>query len=827
MEESGQTGIARRVLILTARMGGGHDAAAAELANRVRRRWPGSDVRLVDTLDAMGPGVGTVFRAIYVANVRCTPWLYQLFYDSLWRHRWFARISKAATSAWAGRRLATEIEDFGPDLILSTYPLAAGGLDWLRRRRSLAAETYAWVTDFAPHPFWLYRRLDNTFLVHEAVLGTAEAAEPGVPVAVAAAPVSPAFHPGDEARGRFRLGLEPDDLVVLVSGGAYGFGAIAEAVRAALDAGPTVRVVVACGRNERLRRRLAGQFADRDSYRLRLLGWRDDMPDVTRAADVVVTNAGGMTALEALECDLPVVLYRPIAAHGRANADSMATAGLATVCCEPDDLTRAVVRLAEAGDRTSAAARYHAGTGVDPLHHLGTVGSRDADADRRRPWPLRSQDVFFLYVQNASISQQVGAIITARADPGAAPLTAELLRQRIGQALPLLPELRRRPVSRGRLRRPGWITDPDVDLGRHVVTEIAADDDDVRRLMDRFWSEPLALDTPPWQVLLITRIGADSVLGFKFHHSLGDAMSLIGALDRIVDPPDLRRRRRSAGQVRRARAPERIRRLGRIARGITELGVHAAAPATALNQPLTAGSRGVLTLAVGSRDLRAISARLRCRGSELMLAILAEAMARSGLASPPSSRSGRAPQRIRTMVPVAMGLAAGRRTGGNRTGVVSIDLPLGAQDFESRLASIRHDLGHRTGLGEPEAGAFVIAAIGAFPAPVHAWMSRRIYNAAFFNLLVSYIPGSPRPRRLAGHTLTEVYPVLALAEDVPLAIGVMRYAGTTGICLLFDEKVRRQTTELRAAIWEVITEQSEEQQVAPTTEGMGWRRGTS
>lgn len=826
MQETGETGIARRVLILTARMGGGHDAAAAALAGQICRRWPGSDVRVVDTLDVMGAGIGTVFRAIYVVNVRYTPCLYQFFYDSLWRHRWFARTSKALTSAWAGRRLATEIEDFGPDLILSTYPLAAGGLAWLRRRRSLAAGTYAWVTDFAPHPFWLYRGLDNTFVVHESVLGAVEAAEPGMPADVAAAPVSTAFHPGDRALGRLRLGLEAEDLVVLISGGAYGFGAIADAVQAALDAGPDVRVVVACGRNERLRRRLAGQVVDRSSYRLRLLGWRDDMPEVTRAADIVVTNAGGMTALEALQCDLPVVLYRPIAAHGRANAQSMAAAGIAMVCSEPDELTRIISKLAQDGDWTSAAARYHAGTGSDPLRQIGT-SPREDRSDQRRPWPLRSQDAFFLYVQNASISQQVGAIIVARADAGAAPLTGELLRERIGQALPLLSELRRRPVTRGRLRRPGWITDSGVDLDRHVVEEAAADDDGVRRLMDRFWSEPLALDTPPWQVLLITRRGADSVLGFKFHHSLGDAMSLIGALDRIVDPPDLRRRRQWVRQVQPARTPERIRRLGRIARGVWELGVHAAAPATGLNRPLSAASRGVLTLSVASRDLRAISARYRCRGSELMLTILAEAIARSGLASP-KTRVARAPERIRTMVPVAMGLAAGGRTGGNRTGVVSIDLPLGAQDFASRLAGVRRDLARRTELGEPEAGAFVMAAIGGFPAPVHAWMSRRVYNAAFFNLLTSYIPGSPRPRRLAGHTLTEVYPVLALAEDVPLAVGVMKYGGTTGICLLFDESVRRHASELRAAIEEVIAEQLEEQQVTPdAAEGSGWQRRTS
>ena len=70
----------RRVLIVSADMGGGHDATGRALEEEVARLWPGSHVCWVDTLDVMGWWVGPVFRGAYVLNIRHTPSLYQFFY---------------------------------------------------------------------------------------------------------------------------------------------------------------------------------------------------------------------------------------------------------------------------------------------------------------------------------------------------------------------------------------------------------------------------------------------------------------------------------------------------------------------------------------------------------------------------------------------------------------------------------------------------------------------------------------------------------------------------------------------------------------------------
>ncbi|GAB2996957.1 glycosyltransferase [Amycolatopsis acidiphila] len=355
-----------KVLVVSAAMGEGHNATGRALEDAVHRLWPEAAVTWLDALDVMGAGVGPLFRWIYVSNVQRTPWLYEFFYRSLWRHRWFATASKRFVGVWCGRRLARRVDDYGPDLVLSTYPLGSAGLDWLRRHHRLDAPVGAWISDFAPHPFWVYGDLDLNLVMHEQAVPPALKCVPRAKVAVSAPPVRAAFRPGDRDTARQHLGLPPEAFVALVSCGSLGFGDVEDAAKELLEAHPDVVPVVVCGRNDQLKRRLQ-PLADREP-RLRLLGWTDEMAAHTIAADVVVTNAGGATGLEALACGRPVLMHRPIAAHGRANAQLMADAGLAIVCETDGELGDAVRELIAEPERWKAMAEA-------ATHHCDSTGA--------------------------------------------------------------------------------------------------------------------------------------------------------------------------------------------------------------------------------------------------------------------------------------------------------------------------------------------------------------------------------------------------------------------------------------------------------------------
>lgn len=373
-----------KVLVVSAAMGEGHNATGRALEDAVRRLWPAAKVGWLDALDVMGAGIGPLFRWIYVSNVQRTPWLYEFFYRSLWRHRWFATASKRFVGAWCGRRLARKIDNYEPDLVLSTYPLGSAGLDWLRRHHRLDTPVGAWISDFAPHPFWVYGALDLNLVMHELAVPPALKCVPEAKVVVSAPSVRATFRPGDRDTARQHLGLPPEAFVALVSCGSLGFGDVEDAATELLDAHPEVVPVVVCGRNAQLLRRLQ-PLAD-EHPRLRLLGWTDEMPGYTIAADAVVTNAGGATGLEALACGRPVLMHRPIAAHGRANAQLMADAGLAIVCETDGELGDAVRDLIAEPERwkamAEAATRHCDSTGELEDGLLALAAVRDGCAAR-------------------------------------------------------------------------------------------------------------------------------------------------------------------------------------------------------------------------------------------------------------------------------------------------------------------------------------------------------------------------------------------------------------------------------------------------------------
>lgn len=364
-----------RVLIVSANMGEGHNATGRALEEAIGSRWPRCEIRWLDTLDLMGAWVGPTFRGCYVGSVRFMPWLYQFYFDATWRIRWFRRASKRFVGEWSGRRLAPEIARFEPDLIISTYPLGSTGLAWLRRHRGFDVPVQVWISDFAPHPFWVYDELDVHFVMHEVAIPQARAMAPHTEVRVSAPPVTSRFteqagsgesQQQERARVREERGLPKDAFVALVSCGSLGFGTVARAVRTLLESDPHVHVVAVAGRNESLHEQLQEVSASPDAQgRLKALGWVDDIPALLRASDIIVTNAGGATSLEALATGTPIVLFEPIAAHGQLNADCMARAGVAMLCQKPSELSTTIRRMVAdpevvAGLR-QAAARHNAG----------------------------------------------------------------------------------------------------------------------------------------------------------------------------------------------------------------------------------------------------------------------------------------------------------------------------------------------------------------------------------------------------------------------------------------------------------------------------------
>ncbi len=367
---------AARVLVLSATVGAGHEGAAHELARRLRAR--GVEVEVRDFLDAV-PGVARrVLRDGYLPIVQHVPWLFDRLVAGLDDGRGPQR---AADALYRAAEPTVRRWSAGADAVVSTYPLASQTLGRMRRRGSLTAPAVTFLTDPAAHRLWCHPDVDEHLTV------TGATADDGVRHGVALRPTgalcAPRFSrpvPAAARHGlRAGLGVPVTAPLVLLSAGSLGMGSVHDTVDAVRQH-PEAWTAVLCGRNDRLRRRLA------DRPRVVALGWRDDVPELMAAADLLVHNAGGLAFTEALVAGLPAVTYLPIPGHGRANADLLERAGLAPWPRSPAGLVAAVDEVL-ARPRRLTGRRGAVGV-VDPAAVVAAIaGRRRAGVDPVLPRP--------------------------------------------------------------------------------------------------------------------------------------------------------------------------------------------------------------------------------------------------------------------------------------------------------------------------------------------------------------------------------------------------------------------------------------------------------
>lgn len=447
-------------------------------------------------------------------------------------------------------------------------------------------------------------------------------------------------------------------------------------------------------------------------------------------------------------------------------------------------------------------------------------GPRRDRRRQRRAWPerggpsheaVRPEDAFFLYTQTRAVAQQVGGIAVLEETS----LTFPQVRDEVQRRLACLPALRRRLDPPGRWwRRPAWVLDDSIDVADHLTEKVIGADghpSSFADLVDDFFSRPVSLRGAPWEMHFVRGLdGGACALIVKLHHAMGDGFAAIDTLSGLLD--DLRCRPDHPATPPPGDEPARgglpvlarrwVRGTGLVLAGLWSLGRGGRAPRSGINGPMRTPSRHFVSLALPAGEVRDTARTLGVSTSELVLTVVADALHRLLAGRGESARS------LLAMVPRSMRTPRTRRAAGNWTGGARVSLPVAAMSPLSRLRETQRRLRRSLRYGEPQASRFLMRAMGALPAPLEARVARWTYRSRWFNLIVSVIPGPRRPYSFAGVRLTEVYPVLPLADEVGLAVGVLSWGEaltvgmTTDVTLLSDadqlaEEVRASFTTFR------------------------------
>ncbi|MEO7195467.1 MAG: glycosyltransferase [Pseudonocardiaceae bacterium] len=331
-------GTAARVLVISGSVGAGHDGAADELISRLAKLDVAADRR--DYLDALPRMFRCVLRDGYRLSIGYAPRFFDWMFAHLEHTGWVQRVALTLCRL-AQRHVLSWVGEH--DVVVSTYMLASQTLGQLKEAGLLNATVMTFLTDPAVHRLWVHPAIEHHVTVTEATARMGHSAY-HTPMRAVGGLVSSRFAQQPDLAHRHRLraelGLSAEGLVVLLATGSLGMGDVPQVVRT-ISASGVAEMIVLCGRNDRLRKQLSTQPG------VVALGWREDVPELMAAADVLVHNAGGLSLTEALTAGLPAVTYRPIPGHGVANSEVLAEAGLAPWPRDEAELVAAIKQQAQ------------------------------------------------------------------------------------------------------------------------------------------------------------------------------------------------------------------------------------------------------------------------------------------------------------------------------------------------------------------------------------------------------------------------------------------------------------------------------------------------
>ena len=350
-----------RVLIATVTAGGGHLQAAAALDEAWTTAYPSDEVKRVDLLDLVPKLQRKFYAEGYVKLIAHAPELYELFFNKTDNPKRLRELStlRRRFAEHTNRKFVRLVDQFKPDVVLCTHFLPLEVLGSLKSRKPAgraadgggAAEgarhhpyVVCVVTDFEAHALWMEPGVDLYCVAAEETKARLVAREvDGKGVVVTGIPIGGRFsQPIDAATVRRRRGLRDDLPTVLVLGGGFGMGPMAEILESLDGIAREFQIVVVAGRNVELRRELAAQDRRHPTH---VLGFVSNMHEMMAVADLIVSKPGGLTTAEALALGKPLFILNPIPGQEAANSDFLLERGAAAKVNRVEDLPFRVDRL--------------------------------------------------------------------------------------------------------------------------------------------------------------------------------------------------------------------------------------------------------------------------------------------------------------------------------------------------------------------------------------------------------------------------------------------------------------------------------------------------
>ncbi|MFZ3152090.1 MAG: glycosyltransferase [Anaerolineaceae bacterium] len=299
----------KRFLILTSDSGFGHRSAANSVLKALEVKYPQQAKGLIvnPILETDMPKLVRQIDTGYDSRVKSASKLYRFTYE-ISDSRPVSEVLESALTLMLQKNIKELIHNLNPDAVLSTNQMFNAPTGAVLKDLNLSVPFFTTVTDLADvHALWFGSGPDRYFVASDWV--KIKALENNVPedrITISGVPVDPDFTLSGQEKSALRegLGLQSDITTVLFVGSVRVFN-IVQSLQALEKVSCPIQVVVITGGDKNLFVQLSELKFKFPFY---LHDFVTNMPEWMRAADVLITKAGGLILSEGLAAGLPSVI---------------------------------------------------------------------------------------------------------------------------------------------------------------------------------------------------------------------------------------------------------------------------------------------------------------------------------------------------------------------------------------------------------------------------------------------------------------------------------------------------------------------------------------
>lgn len=339
------------VLILSASTGAGHMRASNALKAYIDKNEEDINVEVVDLFKYINPLLNKTICKGYFYLATKTPRFYGKIYASTNKD---SKIPSKLTKPIVlfNRKLMRLINNFKPDVIVTTHPFITEMASKLKRQEKINIPLICIMTDYAPHKTWIHKNVDRYIVANDDM--PSEMVKLGVPKEIIhnfGIPIYDIFFNHDDKKIlRESLDLNVNLPTILIMAGSFGVKNILSIYNDITKIPMEFQIIVITGKNEKLYGCFKETIANSPKL-TKLIFFTDEVEKYMHSSNIIITKPGGLTISEALASNLPMVVFDAIPGQEQENAQFLVNHNMAVLLEKGKDCSYVIQNLLNDKDK--------------------------------------------------------------------------------------------------------------------------------------------------------------------------------------------------------------------------------------------------------------------------------------------------------------------------------------------------------------------------------------------------------------------------------------------------------------------------------------------